>query len=110
MAEVEVIGCQASGNSPLRLASLAQEEEQRESYLSPTLYPNPFENTFTLELPSSFTQATKFNVYNSLGQLIEQKYLNTLSLTKLGAQWSSGVYWIELRSGEEIRTLQVVKK
>ena len=109
MAEVEVFGCSIESSSSLRLGSV-QEEATQPSREVPSLYPNPAKTSFTLALPASYGPSSKISVLNALGQVIESRVLGEASNLKLGAAWASGIYSIEIRSGEQVETLKLVKQ
>lgn len=74
------------------------------------LYPNPTNGVLNigisneLELPSSFT------VYNTLGQVIEQKKISSnADLTISTESYSNGVYFVKLEKNNESKTLQFIK-
>ena len=109
MAEVEVLGCPIESSSSLRLAS-AQEDGVLALREAPSVYPNPTENSFTLEIPVSFGHSTQVKVLNALGQVIEERELGDSSHIKLGSKWPTGMYSIEIRSGQKIDILKLLKQ
>jgi choice-of-anchor B domain-containing protein len=64
------------------LANTAAEQKMR-------AYPNPFGHTFTLETAADVRQ---INVYNALGQSVEQIFINNNgnTMTEVGANWAKG--------------------
>jgi hypothetical protein len=70
------------------------------SSLGISIYPNPSENgIFTLDISKSNINNYKYSIYNSLGQLIKQKNLNSsINLTETIdiSMFASGVYYLHL--------------
>ena len=70
-------------------------------------YPNPVKNILNL---SSDAKMTSVSVYNLLGQEVLTKTINAqggvLDMSKL----ESGVYMVKTISGNEVKTLKVIKE
>ena len=108
VAEVEVYGCSA-GNENLRLAQV-EEDSPLNSISTSLLYPNPFTKAFTLEIPNTWEASSRMTVFNTMGQIMEQKYLGDRRSLKLGSSWPAGMYIVELRAGQHIERIQVLKQ
>lgn len=69
-------------------------------------YPNPFGESLQIEYHSEATTPPTLQVHNTLGQLIEQRSLSTLSGNiQLGQSWSTGIYWVTIGN----KTVKVLK-
>lgn len=78
-----------------------------------TAAPNPFVESFGLEVVTSSEGAIHVKVYDMLGKLIEEKSIdvaNVSELQMLGARYPSGVYNVIVSQGEEVKTLRVIKR
>ena len=75
-------------------------------------YPNPFADTFKLDINTSSEDTVEVKVYDMIGKLVERR---NISLTELGSQevgskFTSGVYNIVITQGENVKTLRVIKR
>ena len=75
-------------------------------------YPNPFADTFKLDINTSSEDTVEVKVYDMIGKLVERR---NISLTELGSQevgsrYLSGVYNIVVTQGENVKTLRVIKR
>ncbi len=71
-------------------------------------YPNPFDHSIQINysIENSQQQATPVQVFNTLGQLIEERVLvQATGRLELGQSWDRGVYFITIGN----RTIKVVK-
>lgn len=73
------------------------------------LYPNPFDNYFTVDVPYATAQNTVIKVYHITGQLLETHYVHTPSKYTLGSYWPGGVYLTEITQGNERVVIRIVK-
>ena len=75
-------------------------------------YPNPFANSFLLDVKTSYNTPLTIKVYDLLGRLIEQKQanVNELETTTIGERYPSGVYNVIVTQDDETRTVRVVKR
>ena len=75
-------------------------------------YPNPFLDTFNLQVNSNSEEVISVKVYNMLGKLIEDKEVNfnDISSLPIGESYSSGVYNVIVSQGNEIKSLRVIKR
>ncbi len=71
--------------------------------LGVSMYPNPAQNHFTIQLPERF-QLKEVNIYNYLGQIIQQDFstiINTQNLTK-------GTYLVEVVTNNGKATKKII--
>ena len=75
-------------------------------------YPNPFENSFALDLKSNSTNPVTLAVYDMTGRLLEISEFKVDGLAKqtIGERFPSGVYNVIVTQGENSQTVRVVKK
>jgi citrate lyase gamma subunit len=72
-------------------------------------YPNPSSSEFTIDVQSS-SKEKQFGVkvYDLLGRLIEEQHIKEPTL-KIGSNYQSGTYILQVSQGENQKTLQVIK-
>ena len=75
-------------------------------------YPNPFSETFSLDITRGTEGAVEVQVYDMIGKLLEVRSVLATDLTslKLGNRYPQGVYNIVVTHGELVKTLRVVKR
>ncbi len=75
-------------------------------------YPNPFAENFKLDVKTSSEEALQIKVYDMLGNLVENRILQTTEIEGLevGANLSTGVYNVVVSQGVSVKTLRVIKR
>ena len=75
-------------------------------------YPNPFAENFKLDIKTSSEEALQIKVYDMLGNLVENRVLETTEVEGLevGANYASGVYNVIVSQGDVVKTLRVIKR
>ncbi|UPQ78888.1 T9SS type A sorting domain-containing protein [Flavobacterium azooxidireducens] len=75
-------------------------------------YPNPFANSFAVDVRTSNTEKVSLTVYDMAGRLLEVKEVNASEVAnyQFGDRYPSGVYNMIVTQGEETRTVRVVKQ
>ena len=75
-------------------------------------YPNPYADTFKLDVNTSSEDQVGVRVYDMLGREVESRQASVDNITNLeiGSSYPSGVYNIIVTQGQHIKTLHVVKK
>ncbi|MCA0348310.1 MAG: T9SS type A sorting domain-containing protein, partial [Bacteroidetes bacterium] len=75
-------------------------------------YPNPFANSFLLDVKTSNNTPVFITVYDMLGRLVEQQQANVTELetTTIGSNYPSGVYNVIITQADETRAVRVVKR
>jgi Putative metal-binding motif/Secretion system C-terminal sorting domain len=75
-------------------------------------YPNPFENSFALDLRTSSTNPVSIAIYDMTGRLLEiNEYIaDSLAKQTIGERYPAGVYNVIVTQGENMQTVRVVKK
>jgi hypothetical protein len=76
------------------------------------VYPNPFIDTFSLNLTTSSVDKVSLSIYDMAGKLIENKEMlpTAVSDLQLGDRYPSGVYNIIVSQGTQVKTLRVIKR
>ena len=75
-------------------------------------YPNPYNQTFKLDIQTNNTADVSIKVYDMIGRLIENKMVNfnDLSNTEIGNGYPSGVYNVMVKQEGKTKALQVIKR
>ena len=75
-------------------------------------YPNPFANSFNLDVTTSLNDNVNVKAYDMLGKLVENLEVNAtdVSQQQLGNNYPAGVYNIIVTQGENLKTLRIVKR
>jgi len=75
-------------------------------------YPNPYADTFKLDMNTSGEDTVEVKVYDMIGRQMEATILNVsdLDTKEIGYQYPSGVYNIIVTQGENVKTLRVIKR
>ena len=75
-------------------------------------YPNPFSNSFAIDLKTSNTNPVSIAIYDMTGRLLETNEYKADSLAKqtIGERYPAGVYNVIVTQGENMQTVRVVKK
>jgi hypothetical protein len=73
-------------------------------------YPNPSSNVFTIQVQSSSKGVkTGIQVYDTTGRLLENREVNSDSIT-LGSNYPSGIYQVIVKQGAITKTVRVIKR
>lgn len=74
------------------------------------IYPNPVSSQLNITISDEIGLPNQFTVYNSLGQIIENKKVNSNSdLTVNTATYSSGVYFIKIIKEDQSTVIRFIK-
>ncbi|MBN8642627.1 MAG: SdiA-regulated domain-containing protein [Flavobacteriales bacterium] len=75
-------------------------------------YPNPFSESFMLDITSASQNSVQVRVYDMLGKLIEDRIVDYSSMTEIeiGSTYSSGVYNVIISQGDAIKVVKMVKR
>ena len=75
-------------------------------------YPNPYAQTFKLDVNTSSEDQVVVRVYDMLGREFEVRESSVANITNLeiGSQYPSGVYNIIVTQGSNVKTLRVIKR
>jgi YVTN family beta-propeller protein len=89
-----------------------QENTNSEFLFTAVAYPNPFNESFNLNVTTSRTENIGFAVYDMAGRLIEQREvnLNDVYEVQFGNNYPTGIYHIVVNQADEVKTLRVIKQ
>lgn len=92
-----------------RAYSPVQSLDFRAAQASATLYPNPAQDQFAVELPELAAPGSSLLVLNSLGQPIWTQELNGQRTVRVSTQtWAAGVYYVRIFTGGQTKTQKLV--
>jgi hypothetical protein len=95
-------------------APAAAKENVKESTVpfNAVAYPNPFADTFSLELTTSAESSINVKVYDMTGRVLEQKEVPAAEIQTLqvGETYPAGVYNVIVSQGNDTRMLRVIKR
>lgn len=77
--------------------------------LQVNLFPNPTSGNLTLSMPEKH-HAIHAKIYNNLGQLVSTQYFENADQMSIELHGESGLYFVEIQSGETKTTKKVLKK
>ncbi len=77
-----------------------------------TLFPNPFNNEFTINTTTFSLDPIEFDVYDVLGRRIDSQKIkiNEINSKKMGATYLPGFYTLLIKQGEQNKSIKVLKK
>ena len=88
------------------------ETETDLSTFSVTGYPNPYTNTFKLDITTLSIATIEVKVYDMIGKLIEVRNSGVAELgtMEIGDHYATGIYNVMVTQGTEVKTLKMIKK
>lgn len=74
--------------------------------------PNPFKNTFTINVKSASENSIQYKVYNMIGRLIDTRNvdLSQLENLEIGANYAAGIYNIIVTQDNNSQTIRMIKQ
>ena len=75
-------------------------------------YPNPFVDTFKLDINTSSEGNVGVKVYDMIGRIVESRAINISELgnVEVGSSYPSGVYNVIVSQGENVETVRMIKR
>jgi hypothetical protein len=75
-------------------------------------YPNPFADTFNIELSATADADVTVKVYDMTGRMLDQKVVSGTEMQTLqvGERYPAGVYNVIVSQGDQAKTLRVIKR
>jgi N-acetylneuraminic acid mutarotase len=113
VAAIEIIQ-EPSSTARVEENSVVWKESITAPLISPEIkvYPNPFNEQFTIEFQDFISEKARIRLYNSLGQTVEEKEMEVgisgkyeIAVPKL----SEGVYFLEVQSEQFYKILRIMK-
>ena len=75
-----------------------------------SLFPNPTTNQFTLTAHSTNTQPISIRVSDAVGKMVYAATAHAEQPFRFGEKFANGLYLIEVRQGDEVKTVKAVKR
>jgi hypothetical protein len=77
-----------------------------------TGYPNPYTETFQLDITTQSNASVTVMVYDMIGKLIEVRNSGVVELgtLEIGDRYATGVYNVIVTQGTEVKTVRMIKK
>ncbi len=93
-------------NSSLATGSLEASEQIA------TAFPNPFSNTFKLNLATVSNELVQVSVYDMLGKLIEDFNIesNGINSFSFGEKYAAGFYNVKVSQGDKTQVIRMIKQ
>ena len=75
-------------------------------------YPNPYSDSFNLEVTTTSESQIEIKVYDMMGRLVDSKTTSASEVTSLslGNSYSSGVYNVIITQGNNTTTQRIVRR
>ena len=99
-------GCSKLADTKSLIVSLKEDRQ----LFQVTLSPNPSNHEFTLVAHSAKTQPLIIKVMDAVGKIVYQAKGNAEQSFRFGSQFSNGLYLVEVRQGNDVRIMKVVKE
>lgn len=77
---------------------------------SAKIWPNSSRNSFNLEVQSASTEKVVISVFDTNGRLISNQNVDSKQTTSFGENFSTGIYMVLVRQGNNIESAKVVKQ
>jgi hypothetical protein len=73
-------------------------------------YPNPFADSFNIDVTTSQSEEITIKIYDMTGRLLENRIVRATAEINIGNPLPTGVYNVVVTQGEQAKTLRVVKR
>jgi hypothetical protein len=75
-------------------------------------YPNPFAESFKLDVITASEEVINVKVYDMLGKLVENSNVEAFNVSEfeIGSSYPSGVYNVIVSQGDQVKTQRVIKR
>lgn len=95
-----------------KAAVITRQSENGISIFEASTYPNPFAENFKLDINTASEKKIQILVFDMLGRQIEERTILVADLDtqEIGTNYSSGVYNVILKQGDNSKTLRVIKR
>jgi hypothetical protein len=75
-------------------------------------YPNPYNESFTIDVEDSASEAVTINIYDMMGRQLQVKKIQAadVHLQHFGKDFPSGIYNVIVSQGDKIKALRLIKR
>lgn len=93
-------------------SAIKGEETQPQIDFRVVSYPNPYSESFALDVDLPTTEPVDVKVYDMLGKIVEKRTFEAIDaeIQQFGNGLSAGVYNVIVTQGEDLKTLRIVKR
>jgi len=78
--------------------------------LNVSVNPNPSSNSFALRIETKSNASITVTITDNFGQVVERyERITALNVLRFGDNLKTGIYFVEIRQGEQRKTLTVLK-
>ncbi len=77
-----------------------------------SVYPNPFDSAFNLNLETPSNEAVTIAIYDMMGKLVETHQINPTQVVnlKIGSNFLAGIYNVIVSQANEMQAIRLIKK
>jgi hypothetical protein len=92
--------------------ALSRQVEQVTPAFAAIAYPNPFADSFNIDITSAASEKISLKIYDMTGRLLESQSVTVSGMQTLqaGSNFPSGVYNVIISHGDAVQSLRVVKR
>jgi hypothetical protein len=103
--------CTITAPGAARFEEVKEEPAQLTAFKA-VAYPNPYVNTFGLDVTTSSDEGMQVKIYDMIGKLLEVRNVpaDAIKNQTFGDRYPSGVYNVILTQGDITKTLRVIKR
>jgi autotransporter-associated beta strand protein len=93
-------------------AGLTKQAAPADAVFAVKAYPNPYSDTFKLDMETSGLENVEVKVFDMIGRQIDALTLSAADGAEIevGRQYPSGVYNVIVTQGENVKTLRIIKR
>uniref|UniRef100_UPI0025D807B1 T9SS type A sorting domain-containing protein n=1 Tax=Flavobacterium sp. TaxID=239 RepID=UPI0025D807B1 len=105
-------GCPLGGTRATTATNCTAEADKTTPKMQVVLHPNPYTDSFNLEITTPSVDKVGVSIYDMMGKLLEKQEVNLedVPALKVGNRYPSGVYNVIVTQGSEVKTLRVIKR
>jgi hypothetical protein len=100
-------GCEIAANTTVSAPTATGINTLKGNSESMTLYPNPNNGNFSIDFGND-TQAKTIEITNSIGVVMQSIKGNIEQLVKINANYSSGIYFVKITTGDKIEIKKII--
>jgi hypothetical protein len=103
--------CSITAPGTLRPTDVATQPVKAEPFAA-TAYPNPFTESFSINVKTSSEAGVNVKVYDMTGRILENRNapVSEMETLQVGDRYPAGVYNVIVTQGDDTKTLRVVKR
>ena len=91
------------------IGKLTNESDNLSGEINVSLSPNPTNSYFNFNIKGSDRRAVSIRIFDAQGRFVKSMEVQPNEQTKFGSELKAGVYFMELKQGEKIKTTKMLK-